>query len=122
MTPFSPKGRGASYGGLGAARVRRAPPEASEAPTTRPDVNPWAGDIDTAKAAVLAYLRPCTAPKGHTKEHLMVACGLTRGEVIWHRGNGLPHSRVLDRALQALRIEGKITFRDREWHLVVLGL
>lgn len=69
--------------------------------------------IDAAKAGVLEYLaRPLRDVA--TMARLMDALSLTRAG----RVDGLPHSRVLDRALQELRRAGKIRYERRQWWLV----
>lgn len=72
--------------------------------------------IELAKGNILIHLALSNA--GRTSGHLMVACGLQKGQNVWDGGTGLPHSRVLDRALQGLRKDGKIRFVNRQWELV----
>jgi hypothetical protein len=70
--------------------------------------------IDAAKAAILKHLALADSA---TREfaHLMTACGLQYGEMV----DGLPHSRVLDRALQELRKAGKVACGPRRaWRLL----
>ena len=73
--------------------------------------------IDAAKSGVLEYLaRPLRDVA--TMARLMGALGLRRGQFV----DGLPHSRVLDRALQELRRAGKIRYLGVSnfsgWHLM----
>lgn len=71
--------------------------------------------IELAKGNILIHL---TRPNvGRTSGHLMVACGLQKGAYISNGTSFLPESRVLDRALQELRKEGKIRFVNRQWEL-----
>lgn len=71
--------------------------------------------IDAAKLGVLAHLASRSARIiGRSKGHLMRALCLTDAG----RVDGLPHSRVLDRALQELRRAGKIRYDHRQWWLV----
>lgn len=74
--------------------------------------------IDNAKASVLAHLARTDVPIGRTAGHLMAVCGFTKGDKFWAGGAGFPHSRLLDRALQELRKEGKIRFERPEWKIV----
>lgn len=63
---------------------------------------------------VLDYLKG-PVMKGRTAGHLMQVCGLRDGA---RTPDGLPESRVLDRALQKLRRNGKIKYVGREWFIV----
>ena len=72
--------------------------------------------IELAKGNILIHLALSNA--GRTSGHLMVACGLQKGHHLWDEDSGLPHSRILDRALQGLRKAGKIRFANRQWELV----
>lgn len=71
--------------------------------------------IEKAKTRILEYLKEPT--RGQTKGHLMRECNLEAGQFVWANGSGLPHSRVLDRALQQLRKVGLIQFQDGGWSL-----
>jgi len=71
--------------------------------------------IAQARAKIVEVLRP-TLPGGHiygmTTGDLMEVCGLQKGK--YTRGDhGLPHSRILDRALQELRKAGVIEYRKK---------
>lgn len=68
--------------------------------------------IDAVKGRVMEHLE--RAVPSDTFNRMMVACGLDpRGRI-----GGLPHARILDRALQELRRAGQIRFVDRRWQFV----
>lgn len=67
--------------------------------------------VDAAKPKILAHL---ATDGGKTFGHLMVACGLREGVTA---AGGLPETRVLDRALQALRKAKQIRFVKGAWEL-----
>lgn len=71
---------------------------------------------DAIEAAKQTVLRHLGAPHtGRTFGHMMHACGLQAGR---HTEDWLPESRVLDRALQALKRDGLI-YHDKKhgWQL-----
>jgi len=51
---------------------------------------------------------------GQTKDHFMAHLNLRKATYF---PSGLPQSRALDRALQELRKDGKIVFKNRQWEL-----
>lgn len=70
--------------------------------------------VDALKGQIVEYLK--NPVRGQTFGHLMAEFGLQKGRYL---DSGLPESRALDRALQALRKAGKVRFERREWHLSV---
>ncbi len=73
--------------------------------------------VDQAKLRVLAYLEKPDLHLGRKNHYLLAACGLHKGGVCWFNYKGMPHSRILDRALQELRLEGKIELlSERQWY------
>ena len=68
--------------------------------------------VEDAATKILPYLE--SPVQGHTLGHLVVVVfGFEKGRV-----DGLPYSRIIDRALQKLRKQNKIRFVNRQWELV----
>jgi hypothetical protein len=69
--------------------------------------------VEAVKQTVLRHLGNQYA--GHTFGHMMHACGLREGR---HTDDWVSESRVLDRALQALKREGTIWYDKKlGWRL-----